>query len=361
MIKKMLSTILCLLLLGSVSASEISKTENDDYLHSSSKYSKYEKDDDNKKSNPITLKHITLGALTVAVPVTILAALHKFLPSNNEIPPMEPAELSQPMSYALTNQPIGKLSEFSNKICLIPGDLSTEYEMNQVKRNTLSTFCNIITPLRAFHWRNNLCWFYSTLLLLYYNPVVREAVLNFPVQDALDILKDQNSNLNPEVKNNLVIMIYLSKTFAMLQGKPDQVGPCVLNLDGTFERNFVAALNNVCDNAFPYGGANSVCTGPLLESLQCISTKFLGQSEKLLYDWPSICCEQLNNLQLDIDPNAQKGPVAWFASNPSVAIESSGSGHFYLKIITSKNRCITIGKSTTAGEEFDVEKTGVVQ
>lgn len=354
MIKKMLSTILCLLLLGSVSASEISETENDDYLHFSSKYSKYEKDDNNKKSNPITLKHITLGALALAVPGTILAALYKFLPSK------ESAKLLQLISYALTNQPIGKLSEFSNKIRLLPGDLSTESEMDQVRWNTLSTFCNIITPLRAFHWRNNLCWFYSTLLLLYYNPVVREAVLNFSVQDALDILKDQNPNLNPEVKNSLAIMICLSKTFAMLQGKPDQAGPCVLNLDKTFEKNFVAALNNVCGNAFPYGGANSVCTGPLLESLKGISTKFSGQSEKPLYNWSSIYCEKLNNLQLDIDPNAQKGPVAWFASNPSVAIESSGSGHFYLKIITSKNRCITIGKSTTAGEEFDVEETGVV-
>ncbi len=107
MIKKMLSTILCLLLLGSVSASEISETENDNYLHSSSKYSKYEKDDDNKKSNPITLKHITLGALALAVPGTILAALYKFLPSNNEILSMEPAELSQPITYILQNQKIG--------------------------------------------------------------------------------------------------------------------------------------------------------------------------------------------------------------------------------------------------------------
>ena len=361
MIKKMLSTILCLLLLGGASAAETSETKNDSYLHSSIKYSKYEKDDDNKKSNPITPRHIALGTLTIAVPVTILAALYKFLPSNNEAPSMELAELLQLMSYALTNQPIGKLSEFSNKICLIPEDLSTESKMNPVKWNTLSTFCNIITPLRAFHWRNNLCWFYSTLLLLYYNPVVREAVLNFPFQYALGILKDQNSNLSSDVKDNLAVMIYLSKTFAMLQGKPTQTGPCVLNLDKTFERDFVAALNNVCGNAFPYGGANSVCTGPLLESLKGISTKFSGQSEKPLYNWSSIYCEQLNNLQLDIDPNAQKGPVAWFASNPSVVIESSGSGHFYLKIITSKNRCITIGKSTTAGEEFDVEETGVVQ
>lgn len=354
MIKKMLSTILCLLLLGSVSASEISETENDDYLHFSSKYSKYEKDDNNKKSNPITLKHITLGALTVAVPVTILAALHKFLPSNNEIPPMEPVEAIP------IDDSIGQLSEFSNKIRLVVDSFPLETEMDPMKWQALSTFCNIITPLRAFHWRNNLCWLYSTLLLFYYNPVIKEAVLTFPVQDALDILKDQNFHLSSEVENNLVIMICLSKTFAMLQGKPDQAGPCVLNLDETFEENFVEALNLVYSGLFKYRSSNGICTGPLLESLQCISTKFLGQSEKPLYNWSSIYCEQLNNLQLDIDSNAQEGPVAWFASNPSVVIESSGTGHFYLKIITSKNRCITIGKSTSAGYEFDVEETDVV-
>lgn len=355
MIKKMLSTILCLLLLGSVSASEISETENDDYLHSSSKYSKYEKDDDNKKSNPITPRHIALGTLTIAVPVAILAALYKFLPSNNE------AKLLQLMSYALTNQPIGELSKFSNKTCLIPGDLSTESEMNPVKWSTLSTFYNK-TPLRAFYWRNNLCWFYSTLLLLYYNPVVREAVLKFPVQDALAFLENPSFDLEFNDKCQLVIMIYLSKTFTMLQGEPDQAGPCVLNLDETFERNFVAALN-VCDNAFPYGGANSVCTGSLMGSLRNVSTTFLVKPETPLYNWSQTYYTHLNGLHLEFNSDVmevEQGPLAYFESNPSVAIESSGTNHFYLKIITSKNCCITIGKSTTAGEEFDVEETGVV-
>ena len=364
MIKKMLSTILCLLLLGSVSASEISGTENDDYLHFSSKYSKYEKDDNNKKSNPITPSHIALGALTIAVPVTILAALYKFLPSNNEAPSMEPAKLLQPIPYISAATPIddsiGQLSEFSNKIYLIPGDLSTESEMDQVKWNTLSTFCNIITPLRAFYWRNSLCWFYSSLLLFYYNPVIKEVVLKFPVQDALDILKDQNSNLSSDVKNDLAVMIYLSKTFAVLQGKPTQTGPCVLNLDETFERNFVEALNNVCGNAFPYGGANSVCTGSLMGSLRNVSTTFLVKPETPLYNWSRTNHQNLSDLKLEFDHAAKKGPVVWFASNPSVVIESSGTGHFYLKIMIPQNRCITIGKSTTAGYEFDVEKTGVV-
>ncbi len=232
--------------------------------------------------------------------------------------------------------------------------------MDQVKWNILSTFCNK-TPLRAFYWRNNLCWFYSTLLLLYYNPVVREAVLNFPVQNALDILKDQNSNLNPEVKNNLAIMICLSKTFAMLQGKPDQAGPCVLNLYETFEKNFVAALNNVCGNAFPYGGANSVCTGSLMGSLRNVSTTFLAKPESPLCNWSQTNHQKLSDLKLEFDFTAEQGSFARFASNPSVVIESSGNGHFYLKIIVSKYSCITIGKSTSAGCEFDVGKTDVVQ
>lgn len=350
MIKKMLSTILCLLLLGSVSASEISETENDDYLHSSSKYSKYEKDDDNKKSNPITPRHIALGALTIAVPVTILAALYKFLPSNNKALSMEPAELSQPIPYILPRTQIDTTLGTLDKYAW-PQEVNKIPEYKQMMEH--------YGRMRAIWWHDNLCWFYASLLLFYYNEPLRRALIEFPAQEASELINNPESNLNDKDKACIKAMISLSKFFTALQGPPDANSPCVFKFSDGKDVELInvikAAVSEIdtdglYSDIFPNGiGKEGIeIAHPLLAVIKNVATNNCCGVNKTLIEWLRNYGVHLQNIEYKDDLMQR---VFCLSSDDNVAIVFA-HGHYFLRIRTVYQKYLFIDATVEHGYEF---------
>ncbi len=367
--KKILAIMLSTLLLGSTTffaplyAGNTTTPRNYAQKKTTTRTKSPKKPEDEEK-NSSTAKDIALGTLGVLVPGVIIASiLYNIWPSNNHyIKPYDPIDSR-----------VGVLRTFNKSYEVIPGDSSNICTVPDEWWNELNTFSSGTVPLRAFHWHNNLCWLYSSLLLFYYNAPTRVAILRFPASEATKLLNDENAGLTDKDKANLNAMVYLSKIFAALQGARTATGPRVLDLDERFEEKAVKALNeafikNGSSEQHNYGELNIFCARGLMGVLQQVSLINCSNNSQLAL-WIQETQQQLDALTLKTSEDKDFSfPIAcilnkvdaYFEINPTVAIFNNQHGHYYLAIILDnkyyKGRYITIGESTTAGEEFAIKQ-----
>ncbi len=145
----------------------------------------------------------------------------------------------------------------SRRIRTVPTYLSQEANQRQVFREYENDpdACSTPIPLRAISWWGHRCWFHSSILL-YYHSNYHDAILDFPIEEARELLA--LGNLDALQRSALEAMISLAEIFIILNGdetNPNYRKPQVVTLNHARENDLItklAAFNHE-DRRYPEG------------------------------------------------------------------------------------------------------------
>ena len=106
------------------------------------------------------------------------------------------------------------------------------------------TACSTPIPIRNIAWWGQRCWFHSSILY-YYHSNYHDAILNFPIEEARELLA--SGNLNALQRPALEAMISLAGIFIILNGdetNPNYRKPQVVFLNHERENDLLVKLKN---------------------------------------------------------------------------------------------------------------------
>ena len=127
---------------------------------------------------------------------------------------------------------------------IIPHRLSQEVSQREVFHNYENDrdACSTPVPLRAISWWGQRCWFHSSILY-YYHSNYHNAILDFPIEEARELLA--SGNLDALQRSALEAMISLAEIFIILNGdetNPNYCKPQVVTLNHDRENDLITKL-----------------------------------------------------------------------------------------------------------------------